>query len=94
MRQIAAKVGVSDPALYSHFKGKKAIFEALMQEAMPGILGAISDVKPLTDLHPRTAIPEIFQAIVMSWAMPRARAFTSLMLRMGPEGIGNALREV
>lgn len=31
MRQIAARVGVSEPALYRHFSGKEAIFVALMR---------------------------------------------------------------
>jgi AcrR family transcriptional regulator len=31
MRQIAAHVGVSEPALYRHFSGKEAIFLALMR---------------------------------------------------------------
>ncbi|MEJ8475245.1 TetR/AcrR family transcriptional regulator [Roseibium algae] len=94
VRQIAAKVGVSDPALYAHFKGKQAIFEALMREAGPDLLGVVAGDKPLIDMPARTAIPEVFGAIVLAWTKPRARAFTSLMLRMGPEGIGNALREV
>ena len=33
VRQIAAKVGVSDPALCAHFKSKQEIFEALLKLA-------------------------------------------------------------
>ena len=35
VRQIAAKVGVSDPALYAHFKSKQEIFETLLKLAGP-----------------------------------------------------------
>lgn len=93
VRQIAAKVGVSDPALYSHFKGKKEIFEALMSEAGPDLLATVSG-DALAGVPASTAIPKMFGAIVQSWTTPRARAFTSLLLRMGPDGIGNALKEV
>lgn len=94
VREIATKVGVSDPALYAHFTGKKAIFEALMEEAGPGVLGAVSGGAALADMPARTAIPEVFNAIVASWTSPRTRSFTSLMLRLGPEGIGDSLRVV
>lgn len=94
VRDIAAKVGVSDPALYAHFAGKKAIFEALMDEAGPGVLGSVSGGDRLKDMPARIAIPDAFNAIVASWTSQRARAFTSVMLRLGPEGIGGSLREV
>lgn len=94
VRQIAAKVGVTDPALYAHFKGKKEIFEALMREAGPDLLASVAGGEGLGQLPARTAIPKMFSAIVEAWAAPRARAFTSLILRMGPDGIGKALGEV
>lgn len=94
VRQIAAKVGVTDPALYAHFKGKKEIFEALMREAGPDLLGTVAGGVGLDQFPARTAIVEKFGSIVEAWTTPRARAFTSLVLRMGPDGIGNALREV
>lgn len=94
VRQIAAKVGVTDPALYAHFKGKKEIFDALMHEAGPGVLISVAGDDALRQLPPQIAIPEMFGAIVDAWTTPRARAFTSLILRMGPSGIGTALKEV
>lgn len=92
VRQIAAKVGVSDPALYSHFKGKREIFDALMREAGPDLLSSINEETLAAPAA--SALPQIFGAVVQAWTAPRARAFTSLMLRMGPEGIGEALKEV
>jgi len=94
VRQIAAKVGVTDPALYAHFKSKKEIFEALMREAGPDLLGTVSAGMELDQVPARTAILEMFGAIVDAWTAPRARAFTSLMLRMGPDGISTALKDV
>lgn len=94
VRQIAAKVGVTDPALYAHFKGKKEIFEALMHEAGPGVLISVAVDDTSSQMPPQTAIPEMFGAVVDAWTTPRARAFTSLILRMGPSGISTALKEV
>lgn len=94
VRQIAAKVGVTDPALYAHFKGKKEIFEALMHEAGPGVLISVAGDDTSSQMPPQTAIPEMFGAVVDAWTTPRARAFTSLILRMGPSGISTALKEV
>lgn len=94
MRQIAGKVGVSDPALYAHFKGKQAIFDALMQEAGPGVLISVTGDTPIQNMAADRAICEVFTAIFTAWTAPRARVFTSLMMRMGPDGIGSALREV
>ncbi len=94
VRQIAAKVGVTDPALYAHFKGKKEIFEALMCEAGPELFATVAGGERLSQLAPRTAIPEAFSAIVDAWTTPRARAFISLIMRMGPDGIGTALKDV
>ena len=94
MRKIAAKVGVSDPALYAHFKGKQQIFEALLKLAGPDLLASagpslVSDQTPM-----QIAIPDIFGTIVSTWSTPRARAFASLVLRMGPDGLGNMLQDV
>jgi AcrR family transcriptional regulator len=94
VRQIAAKVGVTDPALYAHFKGKKEIFDALMREAGPDLLGTVTEGRDLVQHPPQTAIPEIFGAIIDVWTTPSARAFTSLILRMGPGGLSNALKDV
>lgn len=94
VRQIAAKVGVSDPALYAHFKGKQEIFDALLKLAGPDLLASVG-VDQSTDNTPmQIAIPKLFGNIVATWSTPRARAFASLVLRMGPDGLGNALMDV
>lgn len=94
VRQIAAKVGVSDPALYAHFKGKLEIFEALLKLAGPNLL-ASADFDPMTDKAPmQIAIPKMFGNVVATLSTPRARAFASLVLRMGPDGLGHMLQDV
>lgn len=94
VRQIAAKVGVSDPALYAHFKGKQEIFEALLKLAGPDLLASAGPSLASDKIPMQIAIPEMFGNIVAKWSTPRARAFASLVLRMGPDGLGNMLQDV
>lgn len=94
VRQIAAKVGVSDPALYAHFKGKQEIFEALLKLAGPDLLASAGPSLASDETPMQVAIPEMFGNIVATWSTPRARAFASLVLRMGPDGLGNMLQNV
>ncbi|MFT5639012.1 MAG: AcrR family transcriptional regulator [Paracoccaceae bacterium] len=94
VRQIAATVGVSDPALYAHFKGKNEIFEALLKLAGPDLLASAGD-NPTSEKTPmQIVIPKMFGNIVATWSTPRARAFASLVLRMGPDGLGHTLQDV
>jgi len=50
MREIASKVGVSEPALYRHFSGKEAIFLALMRLGASRIrnetLALVGEIRP------------------------------------------------
>ncbi|MEP3116215.1 helix-turn-helix domain-containing protein [Nisaea sp.] len=94
VRQIAAKVGVSDPALYAHFKGKQEIFEALLKLAGPDLLASAGTSLASDKTPMQIAIPEMFGNIVATWSTPRAKAFASLVLRMGPDGLGNMLQDV
>ena len=94
VRQIAANVGVSDPALYAHFKSKKEIFEALLNMAGPDLLASAGPSLTFENAPMQDAIPEMFGNIVATWSTPRARAFASLVLHMGPDGLGNVLQDV
>ncbi len=94
VRQIAAKVGVSDPALYAHFKGKQEIFEALLKLAGPDLLASAGAESMFNKMPAQIAIPKMFGNIIATWATPRARAFASLDLRMGPDGLANMLQDV
>ena len=94
VRQIAAKGGVSDPALYAHFKSKQEIFEALLKLAGPDLLASAGTSVMFEKVPMQIAIPQMFGNIVATWSTPRARAFASLVLRMGPDGLGNLLQDV
>jgi hypothetical protein len=71
-----------------------AALEALMREAGPDLLGTVAGGVELDQFSAQAAIPEMVGSIVEAWTAPGARAFTSLILRMGPDGIGNSLKEM
>lgn len=92
VRQIARAVGVTDAAIYAHFAGKQALFDALMAEAGPPLLDRLeADLGALSDQHPADVIPQTFQRLVEAWDQPRVRLFTSVLLRHAPERINEAI---
>ncbi len=57
LREIAQQVGIKEPGLYNHFKGKQGLYSAVldralspMAEAMESLFGSASSYKEYTDL--------------------------------------------
>ncbi|ALC26913.1 MULTISPECIES: TetR/AcrR family transcriptional regulator [Streptomyces] len=50
MEEIAAKVGISAPALYRHFPNKYALFAECANTTVDGLVGALDGVPPEADL--------------------------------------------
>lgn len=94
VRQIAGAVGITDPGIYAHFLGKEEIFDALMMEAGPALLAPDKLGTTLAIGHPKETLPETFSQLVKVWSAPRARLFTSLMLREWGSELGAALDKV
>ncbi|MFV2172749.1 TetR/AcrR family transcriptional regulator [Actinomadura sp. LOL_016] len=89
VRRIAAEVGVRDSAIYGHFASKQAIYDALFAEAGPASFEALRlDVDALVEDGPRRAVPELAARVMAGWSEPRARRFTSVLLRDGSGGGG------
>lgn len=84
VRQIAAEVGVRDSAIYGHFTGKQAMYDALFAEAGPASFDVLHiDVDALVDAGPREAVPELVARTMANWSDPDSRRFLSVMLREG-----------
>jgi AcrR family transcriptional regulator len=87
VRQIAAAVGVTDAALYSHFAGKQDLFDRLVETMGPptpellGLNGAA-----LQDVAPEVAIPAAVERLIAYWSKPEVRMFTAVLLREGTHG--------
>ncbi|MGH8898636.1 MAG: TetR/AcrR family transcriptional regulator [Egibacteraceae bacterium] len=88
IRQIAGDVGVQQSAIYSHFEGKQAIFDALLAETGPAV---VLDFMETTQGTPATVIHELVDRAITAWAEPRARLFLSALLREGE--LAAAVRE-
>lgn len=89
IRQVAGDVGVQQSAIYNHFAGKQAIFEALVAESGPGpMLELLKGHQPeaIAARPPQVVIPELIDHVITAWDRPRARLFTSVVLREGGPG--------
>ncbi|MHA6625657.1 TetR/AcrR family transcriptional regulator [Pseudonocardia sichuanensis] len=99
VRQIAEAVGVRDPAIYAHFAGKQALYDALLAEMGPVSLQALDvDVEELAAATPHDAVPGLVDRLLTAWAQPRALLFTSVLLRegageQGPRGMVELIEE-
>jgi AcrR family transcriptional regulator len=84
VRQIAAAVGVTDAALYSHFPSKQAIFDQLVESMgppTPAVLGL--DAAAMSATTPEVVIPAAVKSLLTYWSKPEVRMFTSVLLREG-----------
>ncbi|MQA84326.1 MAG: TetR family transcriptional regulator [Streptosporangiales bacterium] len=88
VRQIAAEVGVRDSAIYGHFAGKQAIYDALLAEMGPVSLEGLDlDTDTVAAAGPRRAVPEVVGRLFDVWSTRRALLFANVVLR---EGAGEA----
>ena len=59
LRDLAGRVGMQPPSLYSHFKSKNAIYDAMFGQAWADYEShALAELEDLPD-HPRTAIKKV-----------------------------------
>ncbi len=88
VRQIAAAVGLSESALYAHFAGKQAIYDALLAQAGPSAVGAVlAAAEPaLLAAPPAVLVPELVRRVYAAWEAPRVRRFMDVFLREGGYG--------
>lgn len=95
VRQIAEAVGLRDSAIYTHFDGKRAIYDALLDHAGPGALERLEvDIRSLADLPPAEALPGLVDGLAAAWDEERARLAMSMLVREGLVGLADALAEV
>jgi AcrR family transcriptional regulator len=79
VRDIARSIGLSESALYAHFSGKRAIFDAVFAR-----LGPLSAIQFLgdpqdADADPPGFIRSLVARIMTEWSSPAARQLISLM---------------
>lgn len=59
LRQVAARVGMQPPSLYSHFASKEAIYDAMFRQAWEKCEAQIEGLEQRLDRNPRTALKTI-----------------------------------
>ncbi|MBZ4016040.1 TetR family transcriptional regulator [Streptomyces purpurogeneiscleroticus] len=93
LREIGAKVGVQNSAIYAHFDSKKQIFEFLMDSAGLLDLGLLGfETGTLAHTRPEEALPALAQKIMAGFDTPAARMFASVMMREGLFGAATGAR--
>ena len=91
VRQIAAAVGVTDAALYSHFAGKQAIFDRLLETMGPPTPALVGlDAAVMSGAAPEVVIPTAIDRLLAYWTQPQVRMFTAVLLREGSRGAAAA----
>jgi AcrR family transcriptional regulator len=90
LRQIAQVVGIKESAIYAHFASKEAMYQTLFEHIGPPTSLIHDLLMPGTSivaqLDPEAVLREVVRRILAQWDEPRARLFTSLMLREGALG--------
>lgn len=94
VRQVATEVGVRDSAIYAHFAGKQAMYDALFAEAGPVSPELLDlDIDALTEAGPNRAVTELVERAFTAWSTYRACLFFELLVQhnVGSAGIDNLL---
>lgn len=80
IRQLARDVGIQQSAIYSHFEGKQAIFDALFAETGPAVVLGLMETEQGAR-EPAAVIHELVDHAITAWGEPRARLFLGVLLR-------------
>jgi AcrR family transcriptional regulator len=56
LREIAARVGMQPPSLYTHFPSKMAIYDAMYQQGWEDYLAVVATMEPRLPREPRRAL--------------------------------------
>jgi AcrR family transcriptional regulator len=61
LREVAARVGMQPPSLYSHFASKSAIYDAMFEQGWRAFNEHVSEVRAAFPTHPRERLLVIMQ---------------------------------
>jgi AcrR family transcriptional regulator len=59
LREIASRVGMQPPSLYSHFSSKMAIYDAMYQQGWEDFLAIAAGLEPRLPPEPRRALAKV-----------------------------------
>jgi AcrR family transcriptional regulator len=84
LREVAARVGMQSPSLYTHFASKNAIFDAMFGDAWAGFVRVSDGLDATLPAVPRRALLAIAQLFVDYCVADLAR-YQLMNLRMVPD---------
>lgn len=84
LREVAARVGMRSPSLYSHFASKNAIFDAMFGQAWADYLRVCEVAAPATPKPPRKALLFMARTFV-DFALVEPARFQLMNQRMLPD---------
>ncbi len=86
IRQIADAVGVTNPALYAHFEGKRAIYAELMEQGGPPVARSVIAALEADQAGPSEFVTAAVRTVWQAWDTVAQRRFLSVALREGLAG--------
>lgn len=81
IHDIATASGVSDSALYAHFAGKRALYDALFEEAGPVTVARAIEKWRRETYEPARFVRGLVAELLALWSETRSRQFTSMFVR-------------
>lgn len=95
VREIAERVGISDSAIYRYFPTKRALFDALLEDAGPSVLSRLDfSLEELVSTPPAEGLPRLTASLTEAWSQPSVRRVTSLLIREELQDLERALQQV
>jgi AcrR family transcriptional regulator len=83
LREIADRVGMQPPSLYSHFGSKMAIYDAMYQQGWADFLAIAAGLEPRLPPEPRRALAK-FAAVFFDFAVADPARAQLMNLRLIP----------
>jgi AcrR family transcriptional regulator len=90
LRQIASRVGIHEPGIYNHFKGKRALYGAVLDRALAPMVEAMQAHMGRTDpIEAHTELPSVMTDLFA--AHPKIAALFHQALRSDDDSVGHRL---
>jgi hypothetical protein len=71
LREVAARVGMGSPSLYTHFPSKNAVYDAMFGQAWEDYEAVVDAMEPGLPANPRAALTQIARNLRLRHRRPR-----------------------
>ena len=84
LREVAVRVGMQPPSLYSHFDSKHAIYDAMFAQAWQQLIDAMAAAEPGAPQEPRRRL-EYFTSVFVDFALAESSRNQLMNVRVIPD---------